>query len=122
MGIPFKWRLIRKSAVAIVALAVLSVAAAFFGSRLPSSFLPDEDQGYVYVNMQLRMLLRLRARVQRRNQVEQILANTPGVQLHHERSRLQPAQLCQDQLQRFFFVTLKPWERSRNTSGTVSGD
>src|ERR1700716_3871919 len=37
--------LIRKSAVAIVALAVLSVAAGFFGSRLPSSFLPDEDQG-----------------------------------------------------------------------------
>jgi len=30
--------LIRKSAVAIVALVVLSVAAGFFGSRLPSSF------------------------------------------------------------------------------------
>jgi hydrophobe/amphiphile efflux-1 (HAE1) family protein len=39
--------LIRKSAVAVVALMVLSVAAGFFGSRLPSSFLPDEDQGYI---------------------------------------------------------------------------
>src|SRR5258708_7287247 len=45
--------LIRKSAVAMVLLAVLSVAAGFFGSRLPSSFLPDEDQGYVYINMDL---------------------------------------------------------------------
>jgi len=25
----------------------------FFGSRLPSSFMPDEDQGYIYVSMQL---------------------------------------------------------------------
>src|SRR5258708_346322 len=32
--------LIRKSAVAMVLLAVLSVAAGFFGSRLPSTFLP----------------------------------------------------------------------------------
>src|SRR6201987_2470595 len=33
--------LIRKSAIAIVLLVAFSVAAGFFGSRLPSSFLPD---------------------------------------------------------------------------------
>src|SRR5438046_2761159 len=45
--------LIRKSAMALVALAVFGGAGLFFGSRVPSSFLPDEDQGYVFVNMQL---------------------------------------------------------------------
>src|SRR6266481_464919 len=45
--------LIRKSAVAVVMLVAFSVAAGFFGSRVPSSFLPDEDQGYLFVNMQL---------------------------------------------------------------------
>src|SRR5467141_2623503 len=45
--------LIRKSAVALVMLVVFGIAAGFFSSRVPSSFLPDEDQGYLYVSMQL---------------------------------------------------------------------
>ncbi len=45
--------LVRRSVLALVALLVFGAAGLFFGSRVPSSFLPDEDQGYVYVNMQL---------------------------------------------------------------------
>src|SRR5712664_2220333 len=45
--------LIRKSAVAVVMLVIFGVAAAFFGARVPSSFLPDEDQGYLFINLQL---------------------------------------------------------------------
>src|SRR5881296_3299557 len=44
--------LIRKTVVSFALLAVLAVSAGFFGARLPSSFLPDEDQGYFYVNLQ----------------------------------------------------------------------
>ena len=45
--------LIRKTVVVVVLLVAFGVAAGFFGNRVPSSFLPDEDQGYVYVNLQL---------------------------------------------------------------------
>src|ERR1700682_291471 len=45
--------LIRKAAVALVMLAVFLAAAGFFNSRVPSSFLPDEDQGYFFINLQL---------------------------------------------------------------------
>jgi hypothetical protein len=45
--------LIQKSAVVIVLLVGCGVAAGFFASRVPSSFLPDEDQGYLYINMRL---------------------------------------------------------------------
>src|SRR6202007_1659971 len=45
--------LIRKSAIPLFLLAALAVAAAWFGGKVPSSFLPDEDQGYVYVNVHL---------------------------------------------------------------------
>src|SRR5262249_44351059 len=45
--------LIRKSAVALAMLVVFGIAAFFFSSRVPTSFLPDEDFGYMYVNMQL---------------------------------------------------------------------
>jgi len=45
--------LIRKAVVAIVLLAIFGAGAAFFSYKVPSSFLPDEDQGYLYVNLQL---------------------------------------------------------------------
>src|SRR3981189_3460516 len=45
--------LIRKSAVALLALLIVAVAALALGKKLPSSFLPEEDQGYAYVNVQL---------------------------------------------------------------------
>jgi HAE1 family hydrophobic/amphiphilic exporter-1 len=45
--------LILKSGRAMLLLAVLAVFAGFFGSRLPSGFVPEEDQGYFYMNLQL---------------------------------------------------------------------
>src|SRR5512133_2845798 len=45
--------LIRKSAVALIMLVAFGIAAGFFSNNVPSSFLPDEDQGYLYVNLQL---------------------------------------------------------------------
>jgi len=101
--------LIRKSAVAIVALVVLSVAAGFFGSRLPSSFLPDEDQGYVYVNMDLPNAASLERTSAAANQVEQILANTPGVQYTTSVVGFSLLSFVRTSYNAFFFVTLKPW-------------
>src|SRR6267142_893222 len=101
--------LIRKSAVAIVALVVLSVAAGFFGSRLPSSFLPDEDQGYVYVNMQLPNAASLARTSAAASQVEQILADTPGVQYTTSVVGFSLLSFVRTSYNAFFFVTLKPW-------------
>src|SRR2546429_225906 len=44
---------IRKTVLSFALLAVLAVGAGFFGARLPSSFLPEEDQGYVFIQLQL---------------------------------------------------------------------
>src|SRR5712672_526973 len=101
--------LIRKSAVAIVILAILGVAAGFFGSRLPSSFLPDEDQGYVYVNMDLPNAASLERTSAAANQVEQILANTPGVQYTTSVVGFSLLSFVRTSYNAFFFVTLKPW-------------
>src|ERR1700674_93127 len=106
--------LIRKSAVAIVTLAVLSVAAGLFGSRLPSSFLPDEDQGYIYINMQLPNAASLERTSAAASQVEQILANTPGVQYATSVVGFSLLSFVRTTYNGFFFVTLKPWS-SRET-------
>ena len=71
--------LLKKTVVVIVMLVVFAVAGGFFANRVPTSFLPDEDQGYVYVSMQLpngASLERTNAVVQ---QVEKIIMDTPGV-------------------------------------------
>src|SRR5437763_5161125 len=45
--------LIRKAAFSMLLLLGVAVGAGWFGSRLPQSFLPDEDQGYVFAGLQL---------------------------------------------------------------------
>src|SRR5207249_7178035 len=45
--------LIRKSAVALVMLVAAGAAGYFFSGKVPSSFLPDEDQGYMFLHLQL---------------------------------------------------------------------
>ena len=42
--------LLQKTVVVAVLLVAFSIAAGFFANRVPSSFLPDEDQGYCYIN------------------------------------------------------------------------
>jgi hydrophobic/amphiphilic exporter-1 (mainly G- bacteria), HAE1 family len=39
--------LIRKAVVGLALLAIITVAAVGIGRKLPNSFLPDEDYGYV---------------------------------------------------------------------------
>jgi HAE1 family hydrophobic/amphiphilic exporter-1 len=101
--------LIRKSALVLVLLAAFGLAGLFFGSRLPSSFLPDEDQGYVYINMQLPNAASLERTSEAGRQVEQILANTPGVQYTTSVMGFSLLSFVQTSYNGFFFVTLKPW-------------
>ena len=102
--------LIRKSAVAVVMLLVFSVAAGFFGSRVPSSFLPDEDQGYLFVNMQLPNASSLQRTDTATRGVEKILASTPGVQFSTSVIGFSLLSYVRTSYNAFFFVTLKPWD------------
>src|ERR1700728_326944 len=101
--------LIRKSGVAVAALLLFGVVAVFFGARLPSGFLPDEDQGYVYINLQLPNSASLERTEQAAREIENILANTPGVQYTTSVIRFSLLSYIQTNYNAFFFVTLKPW-------------
>jgi HAE1 family hydrophobic/amphiphilic exporter-1 len=101
--------LIRKSAVAVVVLLLFGVAAAFFGAKLPSGFLPDEDQGYVYVNLQLPFAASLQRTDQAAREIEGILAKMPGVQYTTSVIGFSLLSYVQCSYNAFFFVTLKPW-------------
>ena len=100
---------LRKGALALFVIAAFAVIAIFFGMRLPSSFLPDEDQGYAFINMQLPNAASLERTSAVAAQVEQILAKTPGVQYTTSVIGFSLLSYVRTSYNAFFFVTLKPW-------------
>src|SRR5262249_43759991 len=102
--------LVRKSAIALVLLAVFSVAAGLFGGRVPSRFLPDGDQGHLYINLQLPNAASLQRTGEAARRVEQILAETPGVEYATSVVGFSLLSFVRSSYNAFFFVTLKPWD------------
>jgi HAE1 family hydrophobic/amphiphilic exporter-1 len=101
--------MIRKGALVLVLLAACGVAAFFLERRLPSSFLPDEDLGYVFVNMQLPNAASLQRTAEAARQVEKVLAGTPGVEYTTSVVGFSLLSYVRASYNGFFFVTLKPW-------------
>jgi HAE1 family hydrophobic/amphiphilic exporter-1 len=105
---------IRKAVLSFALLAVLAVGAGLFGSRLPSGFLPEEDQGYVYLALQLPDASSLERTDQAARKIEDILSKIPGVQYTTSVVGFSLLSLVQNTYSAFFFVTFKPWsERTK---------
>src|SRR5262249_45106851 len=102
--------LIRKSAIAVVLLLAFGAGAAFFSNRVPSSFLPDEDQGYLYVNLQLPSAASLERTDHVVAKIENILTHTPGVQSTTSLFVFSLLSFTRTSYNAFLFVTLKPWD------------
>src|SRR5580698_5636924 len=102
--------LIRKAAVVMVLLVVAGLGAWFFSKHLPTSFLPDEDQGYFYINMQLPNSASMERTSEAAKKVEDILAQTPGVQYTTSVIGFSLLSYVRTSYNAFFFVTLNPWE------------
>jgi len=105
---------IRKAVLSFALLAVLAIGAGLFGSRLPSSFLPEEDQGYIYLALQLPDAASLERTDQACRKIEDFLSKTPGVQYTTSVIGFSLLSLVQNTYSAFFFVTFKPWsERTK---------
>src|SRR5215469_11491520 len=107
--------LIRKSAVALVAVAGFAVAGIFFAKVLPSSFLPDEDQGFMYISMQLPEASSIQSTSQAAAVVEDVLKSTPGVKYYSTSVGFSLLSLTRTSYNAFFWVTLKPWDDRKKT-------
>ncbi len=106
--------LLRKTVVLVVLLVAFSVAAGFFANQVPSSFLPDEDQGYAFINLQLPNGASLERTTAVTADVEKILANTPGVQYSTSIVGFSLLSYVRTSYNAFFFVTFKPWDERKS--------
>jgi len=105
---------IRKAVLSFALLFVLAVGAGFFGSKLPSAFLPEEDQGYVFLALQLPEAASLERTDKVCREIEDFLGKTPGVQYTTSVIGFSLLSLVSDTYHAFFFVTFKPWsERTK---------
>src|SRR5262249_35488446 len=123
--------LIRLAVVSFIILGVITFACYSLGKRIPTSFLPDEDQGFVYAALQLPDASSLqRTDAVTRQAVEDIL-KVPGVEAVSSVSGFSLLSNVQATFSGFLFVTLKPWSEreapeqkyemiKKNISGVLS--
>ncbi len=108
--------LIRKSAIAVILLALFAAGAGWFGNKVPASFLPDEDQGYLYVNVQLPIAASLQRTDEVAAKIESVLAKTPGIEHTNTIIGFSLLSFVRTSYNAFFFVTLKPWDERKSRS------
>jgi HAE1 family hydrophobic/amphiphilic exporter-1 len=101
--------LIRKGVLALALLAIFGIAGMFFAHFLPSSFLPDEDLGYVFINMQLPNAASQERTAAASKDVEKILSETPGVQYYSSVIGFSLLSYVRTSYNAFYFVNFKPW-------------
>ena len=105
--------LIRRSGLALALLVAFGAAAIFFGQQMPTSFLPDEDQGYFYVNLQLPNAASLQRTDEVCRKIENLIAQTPGVKYTTAVAGFSLLSSVQTTYSGFFFVTLEPWKERK---------
>jgi hydrophobic/amphiphilic exporter-1 (mainly G- bacteria), HAE1 family len=102
-------RLIRKLAIPLLLLLAITGLSVVLGQRLPTGFVPDEDQGYAIVSVQLpdgASLQRTRAVY---SKVHAILAKQPGIRAFNSTAGFSFLTRTNASYVGTTFVNFKPW-------------
>jgi hydrophobe/amphiphile efflux-1 (HAE1) family protein len=102
--------LIRRSALALVALAAIYAGAGFLFKMVPSGFLPDEDQGVFFAALRLPDGASIGRNEHTASQVEKIVASTPGVDYVTTFGGLDFVTSTSNSNVATIFGTLNPWD------------
>jgi HAE1 family hydrophobic/amphiphilic exporter-1 len=103
----------------MLSLLVMAAVAGLIGSRLPAGFVPEEDQGYFYMNVQLPAAASLQRTDAVARTIEDILAKTPGVQSYNTVLGFSLLSQASTTYNAFYFVTLAPWHE-RDAEGLTA--
>lgn len=106
--------LIRRSAIAVVILGASCVISYFVGDKLPVSFLPEEDQGYMMASLQLPYNASLSRTSEATRQVEQAMMHTPGVGNVTSIIGFNLLSTTANTYNAFFFIDFKDWEQRKS--------
>ena len=102
--------LLRKSFIAGFLILGMVLLSGFFGMKLPGSFVPEEDNGYLYAFSQLPNASSQQRTDAVSKQVADIVGKIPGVQHVTTIVGFNLLSGVQNTYSAFYFITLKPWK------------
>lgn len=111
--------LIRKAVVGVALLLVCAVGAGLLGRRLPTSFIPDEDYGYFFVNIELPPPAALPRTDAVTRRIDQILLNTPEIAAFSTTVGFNLQTRVTAGNYAFYFIGMKPWSEREGRNSEV---
>ncbi len=99
----------RKLKRGVIFILILTVGAAVFGKLVPGGFIPEEDMGYFYVNIQLPNAASLQRTAVISEQVEDILMAYPEIDFVTNATGYSMLSGSMTPNNGFMFVTLNDW-------------
>ncbi len=119
-GYTFGVRLmIRKAFVAFSIFAIILGSAVFLFGTVPTGFVPDEDQGYFMINVQLPEGASLERSDAAVKEVEEILKNEPGVRDYFALGGFNLITSAYSSYTSTVFAILEPWDARKDPSLSV---
>lgn len=114
-------RLIQKAAIAIFILVGFAILDGALAKRLSTSFLPDEDQGYFFLNVQLPNAASLERTDRVCQRIDGILSKTEGIQHYGTVVGFSLINRVSATYNGFYFIKLKPWDERRSKQLDAKG-
>src|SRR5271166_4587870 len=106
--------LVRKLLIAVVLLAGFIVLVGGLGKILPNSFLPDEDNGYFFMNVLLPPAASLERTGAVMREIDRIIGSEPGIQYYNAVAGYSLLSQTVSSRNGLYFCQLKPYDERKN--------
>ena len=106
--------LVRKAFRSTILVGIVAALAVVIASRIPGGFVPDEDNGYFFANIQLPDASSLERTDAVAKKVETIIGKAPGVEYVTTITGYSLVSGAYASNTAFLFVSLKPWEERKS--------
>jgi len=109
----------KKSMRIIALLAIVLLAVILLGKKIPMGFIPEEDQGYVLVNISLPPASSLQRTDEISKQVDQLLSKEESILSYTTINGFSMLTGSYQTNSAFVFISLKPWEERSETAKQI---
>jgi HAE1 family hydrophobic/amphiphilic exporter-1 len=113
--------LIRRWVLSLLLLAGISVVAVGMGKNLPTSFIPEEDQGYAFLQIQLPDAASLQRTDAVMRKIDDMLGHLHGVKSFSGISGFSLLSNTSASYTGFYFLQLEPWEERKTEELSAKG-
>ena len=114
-------KLIRHMWLSILLLAAMTALLFPLAKLIPTGFLPNEDQGYLFGGVELPDNTSLNVTAATAARIEQIIREDPGVEVVTTVNGFNLISSVQSSSNSFFFISLKPWSERTAPGMTADG-